>query len=360
MKLHFVQCQYRPVSCPDCGVMMGYIVMNNSHDPCPKKQVQCPNNGCEAKITHLELFEHLKMCEFSVMDCPITGCDVHLLKKDLMNHMETSVVTHQLTINNCMKALEKKHTVELEHAREGLRKELEGKMTNIMKELLGRLDELQSKVEGLKGDQLKLNESVDNMKRVEYFIDGLMKIADKVKVENWRLYLHTIAEFSTQLNPAHPVIVSIQNYTAKLELSLKPGSVSFRTAQFYSKRGYRMYLNINPSSQGTHKGKYLAVFVNITKGDKDDQLSWPYEGKIKILLLNQLYNNDHHIYRKEYFLSRRNPDVKDHCIAKPVTGSNQGWGYTDFILSENLKKSDMTPHTQYLVNDSLYFEVYAD
>ena len=358
LKIHVSQCQHRLISCKHCGITAEY----NKHNPCPMMEVQCPNigSGCEAKIIPLKLFDHLVECEFREVDCPIVGCDAHMLKKDLSSHMGTCIIDHQLIINRRMKELEQKPTVELQHAKESVIKKLDDKMALLSEELSDKLSDMQSKVERLKGEQLKLSHSIDNAKSTEYFINGLMEIAGKVRKENWRLYLHTVAEFCTQVSPVQPVIVSLQNYSTKLELSLKPGGLSFRTAQFYSSRGYRMFLNINPSSQGSHRGKYLAVFVTITKGDRDDQLVWPYEGQISIKLLNQLYDRDHHIYPKEYFLSRSNPNVRDQCIMKPATGSNQGWGYTDFILSGNLKKSESMPHIQYLVNDSLYFEVNAD
>lgn len=360
IKLHISQCPYRPVSCNHCGVTMNQLDLKN-HNPCPKMQLQCPNDGCKAKITHLEFFDHMEACEFIQVDCPIIGCDVHLLKKDFNYHMESYVVKHQLIMNSHLKTLQEKHTVDLEHARETVNMELEGKITMLNKELSDKVEKLQKKVKNLNAEQLKLSNSIDTMKKAEYFVNGLMEIAAKVRAENWRLYLHTIAEFSTQISYAPPTIISLQNYSTKLELSSKPGGFSFRTAQFYSRRGYRMFLNINPSSQGSHRGRYLAVCVHITEGDNDDQLLWPYEGWIKIKLLNQLHDIDHYVYPKEYFLSRNNPNVKYQCIVKPTSGgSNQGWGYTDFILSDNLKKSEKTPHIQYLVNDSLVFEVNAD
>jgi len=52
-----------------------------------------------------------------------------------------------------------------------------------------------------------------------------------------------------------------------------------------------MYLNINPNSQGTRKCRCFAVFVNITAGEK---LEWPYDGKVHIRLLNQLYYEGHY------------------------------------------------------------------
>ena len=55
-----------------------------------------------------------------------------------------------------------------------------------------------------------------------------------------------------------------------------------------------MYLNINLSSQGTRKCRCFAVLVNITVGENDDELEWPYDGKVRNRLLNQLYDEGHY------------------------------------------------------------------
>jgi len=357
LTLHIKECQYRLVTCNTCKRSMTVLDMNNKHIPCPALLVTCPNSGCKKSLPRLNFSQHLKECEFQLALCPIMGCNEKLQQRQLDNHLKVNITQHQLAMSKQMFLLQEKHQEDLQKTKE----EFEGRLKNVQKKLTSRLEMVQQKLDGLEVMQGQLTKNVDEMKKTEYFISGMTKIAYKLRAENWRLFLHSNAEFITQLDCSLPVIVSLQNYTAKLEESSKPGGTSFRTVRFYSRRGYKMYLNINPSSQGTRKDRYLAVFVNITPGENDDKLEWPYNGKVQIRLLNQLYDKGHYVYKKEYYLSRNNPDVKLHCIERPMNNrSNPGWGYTDFIVSEHLKKQEGTPHIQYLVNDKLFFEIDAD
>ena len=69
---------------------------------------------------------------------------------------------------------------------------------------------------------------------------------------------------------------------------------SFHTVLFHSRLGYKIFLNINPNSQGTRKCRCFAVLVNITAGENDNEFEWPYDGKVCIRLLNQLYDEGHY------------------------------------------------------------------
>ena len=357
LKLHIKECQYQLVTCDICKSKMTVLDMNNKHNPCPTLLVSCPNNGCKKSLQQSVLPQHLKECKFQLVPCPIMGCNEKLQQRNLDDHLKSNVSQHQLAMSKQMFLLQERHKEDLQKAKE----EFEGKLKNVHTKLTSELEKVQQKLDGIEAMQGQLTNNVDEMKKTEHFINGMTKIAYKLRAENWRLFLHSNAEFITQLDCTLPVIVSLQNYSAKLEESSKPGGTSFRTVRFYSRRGYKMYLNINPSSQGTRKDRYLAVFVNITAGENDDKLEWPYDGKVQVRLLNQLYDQGHYVYKKEYILSRSNPDVKLHCIAKPMSNrSNPGWGYTDFIMSEHLKKQEGTPHIQYLVNDKLFFEIDAD
>jgi len=357
LKVHSKECQYRLIICDTCKHSMTVLDMNNKHNPCPALLVTCPNNGCKKSLPHSDFPQHLKECKFQLVPCPIMGCNEKLQQRSLNDHLKANITQHQLAMSKQMFLMQETHKEHLQKAKE----EFEGRLKNVQKELTSKLEIVQQKLNGLEVKHGQLTENIEDMKKTEHFIDGMTKIAYKLRTENWRLFLHSNAEFITQLDCTLPVIVSLQNYSAKLEESSKPGGTSFRTVRFYSRRGYKMYLNINPSSQGTRRDRYLAVFINITSGEKDDKLEWPYNGKVSIKLLNQLYDEGHYVYKKEYYLSRNNPDVKLHCIERPMNNrSNPGWGYTDFIMSERLKKQEGSPHIQYLVNDKLFFEIDAD
>ena len=46
----------------------------------------------------------------------------------------------------------------------------------------------------------------------------------------------------------------------------------------------------NKSARGNH----VSVFVNVMEGEYDQQLQWPFRGKLEIQLLNQDQDEEHH------------------------------------------------------------------
>ena len=87
----------------------------------------------------------------------------------------------------------------------------------------------------------------------------------------------------------------------------------------------------------------MSVFIYILKGDHDDNLKWPFIGIVKIELLNQLEDKNHHLktvpFNKE----------DDTCVGS-------AWGYRWFIPHSELTH-DLVNNTQYLKDDTLYFRV---
>lgn len=52
---------------------------------------------------------------------------------------------------------------------------------------------------------------------------------------------------------------------------------------FEYKFGVRMY----PNGVGDGRGRYVAIFVHVMKGEHDDFLSWPYSGRITLSVLDR-------------------------------------------------------------------------
>ena len=59
--------------------------------------------------------------------------------------------------------------------------------------------------------------------------------------------------------------------------------------------GYKMCLRVGANGdEGTEgKGTHISVYVYLMRGDNDDNLKWPFEGTIKVSLLNQLEDGQH-------------------------------------------------------------------
>ena len=91
-----------------------------------------------------------------------------------------------------------------------------------------------------------------------------------------------------------------------------------------------VYANGNRIGKGTH----VAVYVHIAEGRNDSKLKWPFIGKVKIELLNQLKDGNHHIETVP-FKMEHNARV----------GDIRNLGYSQFIpqskLYHNLPKKTL-------------------
>jgi len=108
---------------------------------------------------------------------------------------------------------------------------------------------------------------------------------------------------------------------------------------FYTHGGYKIN-NLGVRPEATH----VDVWMNIAKGDYDDQLQWPRACTITIQLLNQL--GDHNHFTKT---------VKGE-FKRPRIGMTQVWNDEKFIAHSDLGyKADL--NTQYLKDDCLQFKI---
>ena len=133
----------------------------------------------------------------------------------------------------------------------------------------------------------------------------------------------------------------------------KADSEEWCSEPFYTHPGgYKMCLRVdangyNMSVRGTH----VSVFVNLMKGEYDDQLKWPFRGDITIQLLNQRRDEGH--WEKTVLID----DTVDDIVAGRVVAwwdmASSSRGYGQFIAHTELN----TRNKKYLKNNCLKFRV---
>ena len=97
---------------------------------------------------------------------------------------------------------------------------------------------------------------------------------------------------------------------------------------FYSHLGgYKMCLKVYANGQGDVEGTHVSVFVCLMRGEFDDDLKWPFNGKITIQLKTT------NPFEPQHFQSVLVFDDKcdDDAVWKPTGERNSGWGYPVFI-----------------------------
>lgn len=195
--------------------------------------------------------------------------------------------------------------------------------------------------------------SSDQHQNVEFWICGYKLMANKMKEKNWKLYLKTMSEASTQFPDAlSPVIIHVSGYDkAKIDRTI------LVTSPFYTAGAgrYKFELHICIAPCIGTGNSYMSICASLLKGEYDDLLTWPFVGRISVTLLNQIENNDH--FTKHIWLSHDPPGLE---YAGRVAGGqyrNCSWGQNYFISHWELE--NVTALKQYVVNDCIYFRVDA-
>ena len=112
---------------------------------------------------------------------------------------------------------------------------------------------------------------------------------------------------------------------------------------------YKMCLSVYANGYGAARGSHVSVFINMMRGDNDDNLKWPFKGTIKVSLLNQLEDWQH--CSKATWSP--NNDGSGRVTGKERAAS--GWGYSKFISHQDLQT--VGENCQYLKDNTLFFRV---
>ena len=128
----------------------------------------------------------------------------------------------------------------------------------------------------------------------------------------------------------------------------KANSEYVESPSYYtSPNGYRVALRVDANGYGDGKGTHVSVFSSFLEGEYDDQLKWPFIGKITLTLLNQLENKNHYQMTAPA-TAASNLQVGNTCTHE--------WGYAQFIPHSALDY-DVVNNTQYLKDNTLYFRM---
>ena len=116
-----------------------------------------------------------------------------------------------------------------------------------------------------------------------------------------------------------PIEFTIDDFSGK-----KRANVEWPSPPIYThNRGYKFRLNVHPNRYGTGGGSYLSVDAQLMRGEYDNELEWPFEGDIRVELLNWKEDKHHHSdsicfnrYNQETATS---PEFLSHTDLEPTT-----------------------------------------
>ena len=265
-------------------------------------------------------------CKFVSLECEFSyaGCEAQMTRKDMAIHMKEEQSYHMQLLADKVK----KQARQIEKLTTKLQRKEEETACTIQQMQKEFTLQLQSKDEEIASVTHKMNE-----------ISALLESKEEAQA----MQKHLKTTYTTNFC-----------FTMDKFKHRKKKNEEWYSEPFYTHPGgYRMCIRID--ANGFDDNKFVSLFTCIMKGEYDDELSWPFHGKVTVELLNQRKDSHHHAYTITYNAESMGADYCDYAGRVLISEMNHGWGNSEFISL--LELSEKSSSTQYLKGDCLKFRV---
>ena len=272
-------------------------------------KIYCPNKpqGCDWQGELGQVEKHLKPedesrengCGFVVVDCKYK-CGSQFQKKTIARH-------------------------EMEECPQ---RPMEDQMAQLMKKFDLLTTESRAETQTLKTEMNAKVETVTQENKV--LREKCLAIEAEVlalKAENTKLKQQL--EIHSPPAPVPPFYFTVYNYS-----NLKKLDNKILSPPFYSHSGgYKMELEVFPNGFALGHKTHLSVFVRILRGEYDDNLQWPFKGKVTV----QMFECKQETYTFSFCFEF--DSVPEECVKKPVeTRGNYSYGCQLLCLNDEVTK----------------------
>ncbi len=217
------KCPNRRVQCQYCTLegMHKEITAKSHLEECVCFPVSCPKNCGHQKIQRKNLADHPKVCPLEPVKCPFfeAGCTEMILRKDLAAHKASNTEHHLELVMT--------ETVTLKQDAKQLSLKFDGLASCVTKQL-GTID----------SNPRNTQAAIQNIKSCLETMTTMLAPGDTPYYLDTRYYL--------------PIV--------------KVSEIRARSASFYIKPGYKMYVDIDNADN---------CRLYLVKGEHDHQLKWP-------------------------------------------------------------------------------------
>ena len=309
-------CQYAEVLCKNgCGEYFQQRLITAHEKWCRKRHYSCTHCRMEATFDEITT-SHYTLCESYPLSCP-NGCSVQVVRNTLSSHLivcPRRLVKCRYRLIGCPAVLEVKDMEK--HLEEKKDQHLEMSMDTVIK---------------LSVCMGQLHASLHPA-----------QVPAGLVLPHQRTWLENDGTF-----PLTPWVVKFEGYEVMKALDM----AWYSDPIFTHSGGYTMCLEVHANGFSTAKGKYLSVYICLRQGEMDDVLKWPFTGKLRFTLLNQVEDNNHLRHTK---CSVDYPTQLTRVL--PPRRRSSGLGSRSFIELLSLRDPSQ-PTIQYLQDDCLYVKV---
>ena len=376
LERHLAGCAFVEEECHYCGAHVQRQHEKEHKEVCKQYPIRCSQCGMTYERHYQS--EHIKLCVFETVKCPfsIVGCTSEILNKDMQQHLSNFLPDHYTLV------------AKLVCDTEAETKAIE---TLVLQKYEEKTTQLKAEIDGLNAAICKAHKQISLLQQALYKGEKEMRELQKAQETTSHKFAAQIGVGTAEIEAIKESIERLQfNSKIKLygpplpcprKLTSRPSEVpptdpllppfTFKIANFHEKkkhdvivysppffthhRGYKLCLQVSCNGIHRGKGKYLAIYACLLKGEYDKYLRWPFRGSITIEIRN-LLKDAHHCTQRIIFDRQSNAGARvegEECFSQ---SRNLGiWNIIPF--SELLPAITLFLEYQYIKNGCLSIDV---
>ncbi|KAK9542312.1 hypothetical protein VZT92_000186 [Zoarces viviparus] len=341
-----VECQRRPMTCPDCVADFCYEDRDVHEQQCPFASVTC--RYCEMDLIRDQIESHCDTdCPKALIACNFStfGCKETMQRHNLAQHMQEFTQSHMRFMAEFLRGLSLNGTTPKSPWTLGPPLSSEDK---------GAAAALAGAYSGPRGpasangncapsqpaeEIQRLREMDGRLVKQDHQLRELiiLKETQAGQLAELRRRVSMLEETVKDLESqqCHGIFVwRLRGFSAHLRSQEAGQPVVEHSPGFYTGRpGYKLCLRLHLQTPNAPRcSNFISLFVHTMQGVFDGQLSWPFQGTIRLAILDQGPEAQHHVE-----LMETKPDLQ--AFQKPVIQRNpKGFGYVTFLHLHQLSQ----------------------
>ncbi|XP_037553618.1 TNF receptor-associated factor 6 [Nematolebias whitei] len=338
-----VACQRRLVSCPDCMTSFSYEEKELHEQQCPFANVECPY--CEMDLVRDQMESH---CDADCPKVPIAcnfsmfGCKERMQRHDLAQHMQEFTQMHMRYMAEFLHGHFPNGPKPLRMLGPSISTEDQG-ATALVSGCGGPGGAASCSINSTtcqpSEEMQRLREMDRRLVKQDHQLRELiiLKETQTGQLAELRRRVSVLEETIKELESeqCHGIFIwRLKNFSTLLRNQETGLPVVEHSPGFYTGRpGYKLCLRLHMQSPNAPRcSNYISLFVHTMQGDFDGQLSWPFQGNIRLAILDQGPEAQHHMEVME-----TKPDLQ--AFQKPSNHRNpKGFGYVTFMHLHQLNQ----------------------
>ncbi|KAG7481775.1 TNF receptor-associated factor 6 [Solea senegalensis] len=344
-----LECLKRPVSCPDCVARFVYEDRELHEQQCPFANVKC--QYCEMDLIRDQMESH---CDTDCPKAPIAcnfstfGCKEMMQRHDLAQHMQEFTQMHMWYMAEFLRGLSLNGTTPKSLRAHGpsVISEDQGAAASVLPSSGPRVAAGCSNSSSSSCAPSQPSEEIQQLREMdgrlvkqdhqirELIILKETQAGQLAEVRRRVLMLEeTVKELEAQ-QCRGIFIWRLKGFSALLKKQEAGLPVVEHSPGFYTgSPGYKLCLRLHLQAPNALRcSNFISLFVHTMQGSFDGQLTWPFQGVIRLAILDQGPEGQHHMEVME-----TKPDLQ--AFQKPTNQRNpKGFGYVTFLHLHQLNQ----------------------